>query len=359
MRRKNEIIMASVSFQTCGPTGFASCWKQAPMTLEDAHGKLLPLPLELVVSWEMFDSILLSHFRKLAGEKKVEKREYEIEDGSTRGTLARTTSWSQICKPGRKIEMSMIFKEANKTGVACPKCDTISNEKKGVQVECSNPDCKMIFRTEDDENGVYADEESRQKRHLSMLGRVATMSSSPTEQERAFDDKPDDLPGMFKRVIIRLLSVKEPSSDSKLQDRMDLKSQEFTPRFRALVQWYQENGVLWIPNQKTGVSSSVESQNRVTATPAAFDEWYMEIDEPYLPKNWKGISDVDNSMKARPLPNLPGSHFEYDSVHMSNIVSPLGQPLDILPMDLFDSIFWGKCWLFHKAESNNPQIWIQ
>lgn len=83
----------------------------------------------------MLDSILLSHFRTLAGEKKVQKGEFEIEDGLSRGKLVRTHPWSQISKPGRKIEMSMVFKDSSKTSVVCPKCGTISNEKKGVQVE--------------------------------------------------------------------------------------------------------------------------------------------------------------------------------------------------------------------------------
>ncbi|PMD31127.1 hypothetical protein L207DRAFT_197733 [Hyaloscypha variabilis F] len=98
MRRTLEQVMASISFQTSGPTGFASCWKQEPMTLEDAHGKLLPLPLELVVSWQMLDSILLGHFRAVIGEKKVQKQEFEIEDSMARSILSRKDPWSQICR---------------------------------------------------------------------------------------------------------------------------------------------------------------------------------------------------------------------------------------------------------------------
>ncbi|PMD42379.1 hypothetical protein L207DRAFT_310323 [Hyaloscypha variabilis F] len=135
MRKTLERVMTSVHVQTARPTGFASCWKQAPMTLEDAHGELLPLPLELVVSWEMLDSILLAHFRTLDGEKKVQKREFQIEDSMTGDALSRKNPWSQICKPGRKIDMSMIFKDVGKTSVVCPGCNTISKEKMGIQVE--------------------------------------------------------------------------------------------------------------------------------------------------------------------------------------------------------------------------------
>jgi hypothetical protein len=43
------------------PTGFASCWKQEPMKLEDALGRMLLIPLEIVNSWEAsFKSQVLS-----------------------------------------------------------------------------------------------------------------------------------------------------------------------------------------------------------------------------------------------------------------------------------------------------------
>jgi hypothetical protein len=83
----------------------------------------------------MLDSILLGHFRAVIGEKKVQKREFEIEDSMTRSTLSRKMPWSQVCRPGRKIEMSMTFKDVGKNSVICPKCDTISKEKKGIQIE--------------------------------------------------------------------------------------------------------------------------------------------------------------------------------------------------------------------------------
>jgi hypothetical protein len=84
---------------------------------------------------QMFDNILLAHFRTLTGERKIQKGEFEIEDSISGSTLTRTSPWSQICKPGRKIDMSMIFKDIDKTSINCPRCDTLSKEKKGVQVE--------------------------------------------------------------------------------------------------------------------------------------------------------------------------------------------------------------------------------
>lgn len=35
------------------PTGFGGTWQQAPVILEDARGKVVPVPLELVDSWDV------------------------------------------------------------------------------------------------------------------------------------------------------------------------------------------------------------------------------------------------------------------------------------------------------------------
>lgn len=84
---------------------------------------------------QMLDNILVSHFQTLPGKKKVQNGEFEIEDSVTRDKLTREIPWSEFSRPGRKIDMSMIFKDVAKTSVVCPKCDTIAKEKKGVQVE--------------------------------------------------------------------------------------------------------------------------------------------------------------------------------------------------------------------------------
>jgi hypothetical protein len=49
------------------PTGFAVCWKKDPMILEDALGRLLLIPLDIVVSWEVNINLKRSWtFRSLA-----------------------------------------------------------------------------------------------------------------------------------------------------------------------------------------------------------------------------------------------------------------------------------------------------
>lgn len=53
MRQSTRNILSSVSEQSRDPAGFAAVWKLEPMILEDAHGNVLAIPLEVVVSWEV------------------------------------------------------------------------------------------------------------------------------------------------------------------------------------------------------------------------------------------------------------------------------------------------------------------
>ena len=58
MRKSLESLLPAKLLQSSSPTSFASCWKQEPLTLEDAHDKLITILLELVVSWEVSSNSL-------------------------------------------------------------------------------------------------------------------------------------------------------------------------------------------------------------------------------------------------------------------------------------------------------------
>jgi len=48
-----ESILASIALQINPPAGFACCWKQQPMMLEDAYGMFVPIPLDIVTTWQV------------------------------------------------------------------------------------------------------------------------------------------------------------------------------------------------------------------------------------------------------------------------------------------------------------------
>jgi hypothetical protein len=48
-----DIFKAQMSITEVTPRGLDTHWKQAPVTLEDALGNVIPIPLELVNSWDV------------------------------------------------------------------------------------------------------------------------------------------------------------------------------------------------------------------------------------------------------------------------------------------------------------------
>jgi len=49
-----EMFKSQMSMAEATPRGLDTHWKQAPMTLEDALGNFIPIPLELVNSWDVW-----------------------------------------------------------------------------------------------------------------------------------------------------------------------------------------------------------------------------------------------------------------------------------------------------------------
>ncbi|KAE9363343.1 PAP1-domain-containing protein [Stipitochalara longipes BDJ] len=182
------------------PSGFAACWKKDPMILEDALGRFLLIPLDIVVSWEAFEEHLGSFFQVCPGAKKVQKREYAIEDGLTRVAFSKSQHWSLFSTPGRKVDMSMIFKDKSKNSAVCPKCNTISDEQKGKLIECKNAGCRMLFRTEEED-----DQPAQRARPGSPHSSGHRRFSIPLMLTGGEDD--EDTPGMFKRVIIKVAKL--------------------------------------------------------------------------------------------------------------------------------------------------------
>lgn len=53
IKRLLELFGAQMLMAESTPRGLDTHWKQAPVTLEDALGNLIPIPLELVNSWDV------------------------------------------------------------------------------------------------------------------------------------------------------------------------------------------------------------------------------------------------------------------------------------------------------------------
>lgn len=118
-----------VDLQTRVPREFGPCWIQEPLTLTDALGRVAPIHLELINSWEVLESVLTARFRNVPGERKIKQKEYALQNRGTLMDIDRHVSFEASFLPGRMIDMSMIFKESSPLGgQSCPGCGVGSEQ---------------------------------------------------------------------------------------------------------------------------------------------------------------------------------------------------------------------------------------
>jgi hypothetical protein len=111
-----------LDLQTRVPREFEPCWIQEPLTLTDALGRVVPVHLELINSWDVLESVLTARFRNIAGERKVKQGEYALQDRLSMRDIERSQAFEANFLPCRKIDMSIIFCRRQPTGNSCPGC---------------------------------------------------------------------------------------------------------------------------------------------------------------------------------------------------------------------------------------------
>jgi hypothetical protein len=99
---------------------------QQPIIFEDAIGRLAPVHVQFVNSWEMFDSVLEMRFEGAPGLEKIKRKEYALQDQATRQDVNRKRKFDVSFLPGQKVHMSMIFQAIN-NDAGCPRCQYFSD----------------------------------------------------------------------------------------------------------------------------------------------------------------------------------------------------------------------------------------
>jgi len=99
--------------------------------LEDAIGRVCPVHLRFITSWNAFDAVLDIRFKDKVGHDKVQQREYTLQEHATCREIDRSIDWEDAFIPGQKIDMSLIFKEhspekASNNLSSCPRCHAVS-----------------------------------------------------------------------------------------------------------------------------------------------------------------------------------------------------------------------------------------
>ena len=148
---------AVIRLQTALPSHLERGMIEDPVILEDPIGRLAPVHLQFVTSWDAFNSVLELRFENIQGHKKMIQRDYGLQDGANGREIEQSRPWQRAFLPGQRVEMSFIFRReegADDGNVTCPGCQTASGNSNDVDICCKN--CSMWFRrisvVEEEEN---------------------------------------------------------------------------------------------------------------------------------------------------------------------------------------------------------------
>jgi hypothetical protein len=110
-----------------------------PFILEDAIGRIAPVHLRFINSWQAFDAVMEIRFQGKQRLLKIQKKEYVLQETATKLEISRLAEFSNAFLPGQKILMALVFKEKSnseelKSDAQCPRCQTTSTEPANVDI---------------------------------------------------------------------------------------------------------------------------------------------------------------------------------------------------------------------------------
>jgi hypothetical protein len=112
--------------------------RQQPVYFEDAHGRIAPFHIEFINSFEAFQAVMEVRFRHVPGLKKVQNIQYAIHESRSKRKIDLTAPWESVFLPGRKVNMSMVFRRPQTSMSSCPACLTeneIDNSNEGSEIQ--------------------------------------------------------------------------------------------------------------------------------------------------------------------------------------------------------------------------------
>ncbi|KAH7085738.1 hypothetical protein BKA63DRAFT_402029 [Paraphoma chrysanthemicola] len=139
---------AVISIQSSLPGRLERGLIEEPFILEDAIGRIAPVHLQFVTSWDAFNAVLEIRFREMQGFQKIKKKQYGLQEKATKREIEQSRPWQRAFLPGQRIEMSFLFDtqdpESGVDKVSCPGCQTTSSNPTDAEIQCEN--CRMWFR---------------------------------------------------------------------------------------------------------------------------------------------------------------------------------------------------------------------
>ena len=126
----NASLVRSIQMIQCGlPTPLECTLLQDPFILEDAIGRVAPVHLQFIESWDAFEAVLEARFRGIQGWDKVQQREYALQDRRRGSEISPSRPWGGAFLPGQRIDMSFVFE------------NTIQHDGDEVSQETDCPSC--------------------------------------------------------------------------------------------------------------------------------------------------------------------------------------------------------------------------
>jgi hypothetical protein len=206
--------------------------KERIFYLEDAIGRVFPITLQFITSWDVFNAVLEIQFRGIQGLKKVLKKEYILQNRATGRDIDSSKPWERLFLPGQRVDMSMILKElvdeenSISLGDTCPKCHAASNQPPGLEIKCSL--CGLVYKRITELSTTGVEGQPLKMEHMKApeapdSGCTPTLGSQrPIAQplapsrlgKRKREGEPEDDIADFTRV--RLMSKKRRKVDSGL-----------------------------------------------------------------------------------------------------------------------------------------------
>lgn len=154
--------------------------REQPVIFEDAHGRITPVHVEFVNSFDAFQAVLVTRFQNMPGLRMVRNLQYSMQDARSQEILDLSKPWGNNFRPGRRLNMSMVFQLVHYRISACPGClmESFNHQGTGdadvqwyVKVFClltpikrtyehctdrtngsNNSDCHMFYRCISDAN---------------------------------------------------------------------------------------------------------------------------------------------------------------------------------------------------------------
>jgi hypothetical protein len=131
---------AVVAIQRVLPSHLEKTMFRAPFILEDAIGMISPVHMDFFNSWDSFDAILRLRFQDVQGFKKVQNKEYVLQEHASKREIKHTHPWHRVFLSGQRINMSLVFtKKGEQTtklpSTSCPNFKATSDQSQDSEVQ--------------------------------------------------------------------------------------------------------------------------------------------------------------------------------------------------------------------------------